>query len=86
MVVVDLWRPNLNWKADYEAAKSNNKLFQYGFSIIIILFIVYFYKIFKDINLMLACCLILFILFIFVFLLNLIIKFNINKLFEKINN
>lgn len=86
MVVVDLWRPNLNWKADYEAAKSNNKLFQYGFAIIIILFIVYFYKIFKDINLMLACCLILFILFIFVFLLNLIIKFNINKLFNKINN
>lgn len=86
MVVVDLWRPNLNWKADYEAAKSNNKLFQYGFAIIVILFIVYFYKIFKDINLMLACCLILFILFIFVFLLNLIIKFNINKLFRKINN
>ncbi len=86
MVVVDLWRPNLNWKADYEAAKSNNKLFQYGFAIIVILFIVYFYKIFKDINLMLACCLILLILFIFVFLLNLIIKFNINKLFKKINN
>ena len=86
MVLVDLWRPNLNWKSDYEATKSNNKIFQYGFSVISILILVYFYKVLKDIKLIYSCLLIILILFIFILLFNKIIKININKFFNKINN
>lgn len=86
MVLVDLYRPNLNWNADYEAIKNNNnKLFQYVLTIIIILLLVYFYKIFFDINLNLACFFIILILIILILILNKIIKININKLFKKIN-
>ena len=86
MVLVDLWRPNLNWKSDYEATKSNNKIFQYGFSVISILILVYFYKVLKDIKLIYSCLLIISILFVFILLFNKIIKININKFFNKINN
>ena len=86
MVLVDLWRPNLNWKSDYEATKSNNKIFQYGFSVISILILVYFYKALKDIKLIYSCLLIILILFVFILLFNKIIKININKFFKKINN
>lgn len=85
MVLVDLIRPNLDWNADYEAIKNgNNKLFQYAFTILMILILVYFYNIFSDINLILACILIIFILIILILILNKIIKININKLFKKI--
>ncbi len=85
MVLVDLYRPNLNWKVDYEAIKNNNKLFQYVLTIIIILLLVYFSKIFYDINLIFACIFIIFILIIIILILNKLIKININKLFKKIN-
>jgi len=50
MVLVDLYKPNLNWKADYEAIKNNNnKLFQYAFTILIILLLVYLCNIFSKI-------------------------------------
>ena len=86
MVLVDLWRPNLNWKSDYEATKSNNKIFQYGFSVISILILMYFYKVLNDIKLIYSCLLIILILFVFILLFNKIIKININKFFNKINN
>ena len=86
MVLVDLWRPNLNWKSDYEATKSNNKIFQYGFSVSSILILMYFYKVLNDIKLIYSCLLIILILFIFILLFNKIIKININKFFKKINN
>ena len=85
MVVADLYRPNLNWDADYEAVKNNNKLFQYALTIILILLISYFYKIFNEINLMIACLLIVLVLIILILILNKIIKINIKKLFKEIN-
>lgn len=86
MVLVDFIKPNLNWNADYEAIKNNNnKLYQYVLSIIVVLFIKYLYEIFKDFNLILANILILFIFLIIIFIINLLIKKNINKLFKKIN-
>lgn len=86
MVLVDLSRPNLTWKADYEAIKNNNnKLFQYVFTIIIILILVYFNKILSDINLIVSCLLIILILIILILIINKIIKINIKKLFKKIN-
>lgn len=86
MVVVDLYKPNLNWKADYEAIKNNNKLFQYVLTILIILILIYFNKIFDKLNLIISCLLIILILIILIFIINIIIKININKLFKKINN
>lgn len=85
MVLVDVSRPNLNWNADYEAIKNNNKLFQYTLTIIIILILVYFSKIFSKINLIISCLLIILILIILILIINKIIKININKLFKKIN-
>lgn len=86
MVVVDLYKPNLNWKAEYEAIKNNNKLFQYVLTILIILILIYFNKIFDKLNLIISCLLIILILIILIFIINKIIKININKLFKKINN
>ncbi len=86
MIFIDLYRPNLNWDADFEAIKNNNnKLFQYLFTIIIILLLIYFCKIFSKINLNFACFIIIFILIILVLIINKLIKININKLFKKIN-
>lgn len=86
MVVVDFYKPNLNWKAEYEAVKSNNKIFQYALTIGVILILVYFNKIFADYNIIKSCLLIIIILLIFILIINKIIKKNINKLFKKINN
>ena len=86
MVVVDLYKPNLNWKEDYEAVKSNNKIFQYVLTIFIILILIYFNKIFSDLNLIISCLLIILVLIILILLINKIIKLNIKKLFKKINN
>ena len=86
MVLVDLYRPNLKWKAEYEAVKNDNKLFQYVLTIVIILILVYFNKIFAELNLNISCLLIIFILIIFIFIINIIIKKNINKLLKKIKN
>lgn len=86
MVVVDLYKPNLNWKVEYEAIKNNNKLFQYVLTILIILILIYFNKIFDKLNLIISCLLIILILIILIFIINKIIKSNINKLFKKINN
>lgn len=85
MVLVDLIKPNLNWKAEYEAIKNNNKLFQYALTIIIILLLIYFNKIFSDINLIISCLSIILILIILILIINKIIKLNIKKLFKKIN-
>ena len=86
MVLVDLSRPNLNWKIDYEAIKNNNnKLFQYVLTIIIILILIYFNKVYSDVNLNFACILIFIILNILIIVINKIIKINIKKLFSKIN-
>ena len=86
MVLVDLYRPNLKWKAEYEAVKNDNKLFQYVLTVFIILILIYFNKIFKESNINISCLLIILILFIFIFIINILIKKNINKLFKKINN
>lgn len=86
MVLLNLIRPNLNWKSENEAMQQKGiKIFQYSVTIIIILLLVYFYRIFYDVNLILGCCLIALVLIIFNLILNKIIKININKLFKKVN-
>ena len=85
MVIVDLKRPHINWDTEVSAVKQNeNKLFQYVLSIGIILLLSYLSKIMIDFNLNLSVILIFFILLFLVFLINLYLKKNINKLFKKV--
>ena len=85
LILVDFVRPNLNWDSDYEAMKGNkNKIFQYVITIFVILLIVYFSNIFSEINIKLACLLIICILTIFIILSNIIIRRSILKIFKKI--
>ena len=85
MVIVDLKKGNMDWNSEYEVVKQNsNKLYQYVLTIIIVLLLNYFSKIFSDINLNFACILILVILLIILIILNKTIKIIKNKLFKKI--
>ena len=86
MLVVDLRRPNLNWITETSALKNNkNKLYQYATTIIIILILIYLIKILKNVNIIMSLTIIIFSLFIILFIINKLIKNNINKLFKKIN-
>ena len=86
MLVVDFRRPNLNWITETSALKNNkNKLFQYATTIIIILILIYLIKILKNVNIIMSLTIIIFSLFIILFIINKLIKNNINKLFKKIN-
>lgn len=85
MVLVDLYKPNLNWNEYYEAiSQNNNKLFQYVLTILIILILVYFNKIFLDIELNIACVLIIIILILFILIVNKIINVNIKRLYKNV--
>ena len=85
MVFVDFIRSNLNWKSEYEALGNNNKLFQYVLTIIIILILTYFNKIFSNIEIIKSCIFMILILIITILIINKIIKINIKNLFKKIN-
>lgn len=86
MVIVDLRKPNLNWITETSAIKDNgNKLYQYVTTIIISLLLIYFTKIFENINIKISLCAIIFILIFILLIINILVKKNINKLFEKIN-
>lgn len=85
MVLVDLYRPNLNWKEYYEAiSQNNNKLFQYVLTIIVILALVYFKRTFSDLKLEISCILIIAVLIFIIFILNVIVKRSIKKLYKNI--
>ena len=85
MVLVDLLKPNLNWNSEYEIFKqNNNKLFQYVFTIMIILLLVYFKRVFYKINLNISCSVIIIILILLLLIINKIIKLNIDKFYKKI--
>ena len=86
MLVVDLKKPNLNWITETSAIKDNgNKLYQYVTTILISLLFIYFMRIFEDVNIKISLSAITIILFIILFIINIFVKKNINKLFEKIN-
>lgn len=85
MIVVDFKRPNLNWDSEYEVIKqNNNKLFQYVWTIIVIVFLVNFSKALKDDNLIMANVSIVIIAVITLVLLCIWLKKKCNKLMEKI--
>ncbi len=88
MLIVDLKRPVLNWKNEYEVLKqNNNKLFQYIYTIFMVLTLMYFMNIFNDINfntaiLIISCIFVISIIFIDKYVK---VQTKKNKLFDKIN-
>lgn len=86
MIIVDLLNPKLEWDSEYEILKqNNNRYFQYAFTVIVILILVYLNKVLEGINLTLAI-IITSIVFLFILIIELIlIKIRENKLMKKIN-
>ena len=86
MIIVDLLNPKLEWDSEYEILKqNNNRYFQYAFTVIIILILVYLNKVLEGINLNLSI-IITSIVFLFILIIELIlIKIRENKLMKKIN-
>lgn len=86
MIIVDLLNPKLEWDSEYEILKqNNNRYFEYAFTVIIILILVYLNKVLEGINLNLAI-IITSIVFLFILIIELIlIKIRENKLMKKIN-
>lgn len=85
MIIVDLLNPKLEWDSEYEILKqNNNRYFQYAFTVIVILILVYLNKVLEGINLNLAI-IITSIVFLFILIIELIlIKIRENKLMKKI--
>lgn len=85
MMIIDLKRPNLNWKTEYEVIKQNeNIMFQYALTVIFTLIYLYLSKIFKDINFNISILGISAILMLLLILINRYVKRRKDKLFEKI--
>lgn len=85
MLIVDLLKPKLEWDTEYDVLKqNNNKIFQYVFTAIIIFLLVYFSKIFKNVDINLSIILTGVIFIILIFIINIIVKINQKKLFNKI--
>ena len=86
MLIIDLLNPKLNWDTEYALFKqNNNKIFQYIFSLIIILLLVYFDNIFKKTSIDIAILITGIIFNNIIILINIIIKIKQKKLFKKIN-
>lgn len=85
MLVVDLRRPNLNWSTEYAVVKkSNNKMFQYVFMIINVLFLMYLAKIFENVNIIIICVSEILIFVIIFIVIDRCVKKWQDKLFNKI--
>lgn len=86
MTIVDLKKPNLNWITDTSPLKDNgNKLYQYVTTVLIVLLLTYFTRIFENVSIKVSFSLIIAILAIILILINIFIKNNINKIFNKIH-
>ncbi len=86
MLLIDLIKPIINWDSEYEINKNqNNKIFQYAFSIFIIIFITYLVKVLNGTNLIMAYLVFVDIFMLLLFIINFIVKLKINKLFNKID-
>lgn len=73
MIIVDLLNPKLEWDSEYEILKqNNNRYFQYAFTVIVILILVYLNKVLEGINLNLAI-IITSIVFLFILIIELIL-------------
>lgn len=87
MLIVDIKRPKLNWKAEIDVFRQNeNKIFQYVWTITVVVLLMYIKRLFENINLYIAI-LATFIIFTVIFIIiNIYVKkqINKNKLFKKV--
>ena len=85
MLIVDLRRPNLDWDTEYSVVKkSDNKFFQYVWTIINVLFLMYIAKIFKQINILIVLISEIIIFAVIFIIIDRCIKKWQNKIFNKI--
>ena len=87
MLIVDIKRPILNWKAEIDVFKQNgNKIFQYVWTIIVVVLLMYIKNIFKNLNIYIAILGTFIIFFIILFIINIYVTNQIkkNKLFKNI--
>ncbi len=87
MLIVDTKRPRLDWKAEIEVFKQNpNKIYQYVWTIIVVVILMYTRKAFKDINLHIGIIAVFIIFSIMLIIVNIYVKKQIekNKLFKNI--
>ena len=85
MLIVDLINPKLEWDTEYAVLKqNNNKIFQYVFSIISILFLIYMDNIFSDLNLEIALGYMAIIFISIIIVINIFVKIKIKSLYKKI--
>lgn len=87
MLIVDTKRPILNWKAEIDVFKQNgNKIFQYVWTIIVVVLLMYIKNIFKNLNIYIAILGTFIIFFIILFIINIYVTNQIkkNKLFKNI--
>lgn len=85
MLIVDLIRPKLEWDTEYAVLKqNNNKIFQYVFTVLIILLLVYLNKVLKGANLDTSIIVTGIVFTTIIVMINIFGKIKQNKLFEKI--
>lgn len=86
MLIIDLRRPYLNWTSEHSVVKKNdNKSFQYAFTIIMILLYMYISNICKNLNVQITLIGEIIFFTSIIILIKIIVKKNIQKLFNKIN-
>lgn len=86
MLLIDLRRPMLNWDSEQAVMKKNdNKIFQYFLMIIMVLVILYFANILKNLNLTLGLIIEIGIFMLIFIIIDRLVKKNCKKLFNKIS-
>ena len=87
MLVVDLKRPILDWKTEMDVFKQNgNKIFQYVWTIVVILLLMYIRKLCEDFNIYIGVSAIGIVFLMILIIINIIVKKQIkeHKLFKNI--
>ena len=87
MLIVDIKRPIINWNTEIAVLKQNEyKIFQYVWTIVIVLLLMYGYNVFENINIKIVMLILLIFFMVLLILLNIYVKKQIkkNKLFKKI--
>lgn len=86
MLIIDFLNPKLNWDTEYEVLKQNkNKIFQYVFTVLIILFFIYLGNVLIKINIQYAVLITGIIFLVYILIINILVKAYSKKIFSKIN-
>ena len=87
MLIVDIKHPIINWNTEIEVLKQNgNKVIQYVWTIVVMLFLMYTYNIFTDISINFVIFILSIFFTILLLILNIYVKkqINKNKLFKNV--